>query len=75
MSQNGVVGWAVVEGGQIKLRTVSDTRRAAIVNFLVTDRDRMFFVHTTDEEIEREWWRLKGAAEIEYVTITRGAAH
>lgn len=43
-------GWAVVNGGKIDARTVCDTRRAAIVNWLVTNTEVF-----TDEAIERAW--------------------
>ncbi len=48
-------GWAVVSKGKILVRTVSDTRRAAIVNWLVTERQILVMASWTDEDIERMW--------------------
>ena len=48
-------GWAVVENGEINVKTVSPTRRAAIVNWLVVDHDVMITRHTADRTIEAEW--------------------
>ncbi len=49
--------FAVVKNDQIDVCTVSDTRRAAIVNWLVVSaRPRvMIFSSFTDEHIERLW--------------------
>lgn len=68
-----VIGWAVVADQKIKIRTVSDTRRAAIVNFLVTDRSCFIHGHMTDEEIERLWLQQRQGADVEFVTISLGA--
>lgn len=38
MSAPPDLGWAVVQNGKINLRTVSDTRRAAMVNGLWLDK-------------------------------------
>lgn len=65
-------GWAAIENGRILVRTVSDTKRAAMVNFLVTERNTFIYSETTDEEIERMWHRYKQGAEIDYVTISQG---
>lgn len=48
-------GWAVKEGDVINIRTVSDTRRAAIVNWLVIVPKVMIYNHMTDDEIESRW--------------------
>jgi hypothetical protein len=70
-----VIGWAVIEFNKIKIRTVSDTRRAAIVNFLVTERRVMILNDMTDEFIERMWSDYAGKdAEVSFVTITSGVA-
>lgn len=52
-------GWAVIDGSGINVRTVSDSRRAAIVNWLVTN-GYMILAHHTDEEIERLWEQAGG---------------
>jgi hypothetical protein len=48
-------GWAVVEGDLIDLRTVSETRRAAIVNWLVVRPRIMVYASWDDEDIEYQW--------------------
>lgn len=48
-------GWAVIHGETILTKTVSDTQRAAIVNWLVTDAGRMILASHSDEEINRMW--------------------
>ena len=70
-------GWAVVSKGIINVRTVSDTRRAALVNWLVVDGGMFIGNATTDEEIEDFWYRSKKRgnppAICTVVTITDGA--
>ena len=39
--KRAAIGWAVIDDGKIKFRTVSDTRRAAMVNWLVTEHNCM----------------------------------
>lgn len=48
-------GWAVVRKGFIDVRTVADTRRAAIVNWLVTEAGTMITNMHSDEDIEAIW--------------------
>lgn len=64
------IGWAVIENGKIKVRTVSDTRRAAIANFLCTERHLLIEDWMSDGEIERIWCYERLGASVEYVTIT-----
>lgn len=65
-------GWAVIDNGYILVRTVSDTRRAAIVNWLGTERNCFISIHMTDEQIERLWFQFRTAAvDVEHVTISR----
>lgn len=66
-----VYGWAIVDERGIRIKTVSDTRRAAIVNFLVTDRGTIIWNHMTDEHIERLWFQNCQGAYVEYVTVRR----
>ena len=47
--------YAVIENDKIDVRTVSETRRAAIVNWLVVNRGVWISRTTTDEQIERFW--------------------
>lgn len=51
--------WAVIdEHGNVNVRSVSQTRRAATVNWLCTDCRMVATVWTSDDEIEGEWQRL-----------------
>lgn len=48
-------GWAVVDYGTINIKTVSGTRRAAIVNWLVVQKGEFITNAHSDEDIERLW--------------------
>jgi hypothetical protein len=62
--------WACFnEHGQVLVRTISDTRRAAIVNWIVTERSIFIGANYTDEQIERSWQCLKGLCEVRRVVI------
>jgi hypothetical protein len=52
-------GWGVTSNKGILVRTISDTRRAAIVNWLMTKGGTMVYRSTPDIEIERWWQELK----------------
>jgi hypothetical protein len=75
---SGQVGaWAIIDAdGNICVRSISDTRRAAIVNWLCTDRGVLATVLADDLMIEKSWQKLKGKSEAELVTVQRdnGAA-
>jgi len=62
-------GWAVVQDGEINVRTVSPDRRGAIVNWLVAEAHRFVSAHDTDEEIEDRWERDRGTARVLQVAI------
>lgn len=64
-----VEGYAVVLDERIDIRTVSETRRAAIVNWLVVNMICPIFNHTTDEQIELIWEQNKGFAEVKEVVV------
>lgn len=64
------VGWAVLDGGKIKLRSVCDTRRSAIVNFLYAERRIMILRNASDDDIERIWTMERAAAIVMPVAIT-----
>ena len=57
-------GWAVIEDIGLDLRSVSPTRRAALVNWLVTRKNMMATIYTTDEQIERMWDANRGDADV-----------
>lgn len=63
------LGWAVIEGDAIKVRTVSDTRRAAIVNWLLTERRKLIVEGTSDGTIEHYWTENCGDARAVQVAI------
>ena len=48
-------GYAITGPSGIDIRTVSDTRRAAIINWLVVQARHMIHATDTDEQIERLW--------------------
>jgi hypothetical protein len=63
---------AVNHRGEILIKTVSDTRRAAMVNWLVAEGRVIVFQTDTDEDIEKSFLELagkRGLALIEPVTI------
>lgn len=62
-------GFAIKEHGEILVATLSATRKAAIINFLVTQRMCMIFEHNTDGEIEAMWQSMKIKAECVEVLI------
>lgn len=65
-----VDGYAVVVGGQISARTVSPSRRAAIVNYLVVHARLLITSRTTDTEIDWMWQQRRDVnAELIEVTI------
>ncbi len=66
-------GWAVFDDGKMLVATVSQTRRAAIINWLVTERAMIIFNENTDEEIEAAWLSMKITAECCEVNIARAA--
>lgn len=64
-------GWAVkdVDTG-INIRTVSDTRRAAIVNWLVVECGVAVSMGHDDLQIEKLWRQLCGASEALPIVVT-----
>ncbi len=66
------LGYAVIEHDIMLVTSVSDTRRAAIVNFLVVARGLMMTNSVSDEKIEALWKRVRLEAEVIPVKITDG---
>ena len=64
-------GYAVVYNDKIDVLTVSETRRAAIVNWLVVNRRIPILNSTTDEQIEQLWNEHSGDATVAAVEINR----
>jgi hypothetical protein len=73
------LGWAVCDAdGTLNMRTVSDTQRAAKVNWLFASENMFVSRGMTDERIERMWEDLsaKTGAKVVRVNITAmDAAH
>jgi len=63
--------FAVIANEKINVQTVSDTRRAAIVNWLVVDRACLILRTDTDEQIEHLWEQEQGDASVVAVEISR----
>ena len=56
MNDNHVRAWAIVTNEvEINLKTIYDTRRGAIINWLVTECGFFAQEHMKDEEIESAW--------------------
>jgi len=65
---------AVNHRGEILIKTVSETRRSAMVNWLVTEARVMVFRDSTDAEIEEDFLNFgakKGLASIEPIAVVR----
>ena len=77
-----ISGWAVVDGGKINVRTVSDTKRAAMVNWLVVEKNLLVLASSSAEQIERMWWGVHGDAdgalralpEVSTVPVSQGSS-
>lgn len=50
-------GWAVTDDRGLNIRTVSETRRGAIINWLVVAARVLVLANQTDDEIEYLWVR------------------
>lgn len=64
-------GYAVIVDDEIDVLTVSETRRAAIVNWLVVNRRVPILNSTTEEQIEHLWNEHSGDAFVAAVEINR----
>ena len=62
-------GYAILEHGEIKIRTVSDTRRAAIVNWLCAERHLLTLAVASDQSLEEMWQHNRGTAEAVRVVV------
>ena len=63
--------YAVIADEKIDVRTVSETRRAAIGNWLVVNCGCLILNSTTDEQIEQIWSERSGDAFVAKVEINR----
>lgn len=55
-------GWGVVDHDGLNVKTVSETRRAAIVNWLVVSARRKVLDRHSDQEIDAIWDACRGEA-------------
>ena len=62
-------GYAIKQYGEIDVRTVSPTERAAKVNWLVVDRKMLVTNSARDDQIERAWEHLSKEAFAECVRV------
>lgn len=62
-------GFAVVEDGEIDVRTVSSSKVAAMVNFLVVARDVVPTARMDDEDVEELWEHRRDDAQLVEVEI------
>lgn len=70
MAQSDTIeGWGVVGPAGLLVKTISDTRRAAVVNWLVTDAHILLLQSHTDADIERLWNEYRKDATVERVKI------
>ena len=62
-------GFAVIEETGLDVRSVSPTRRAAIVNWLVTRAHRFISSSTSDQQIDAMWDSERGDAKVVAVSV------
>lgn len=62
-------GWGVFDEDGLDVRSVSPTRRAAIVNWLLTKHSHLCRQATTDDQIENLWEHFCGDAQVRPVRI------
>ena len=65
------VGWAVISSGaRIFVKTVSETRRAAIINYLVIEHEQLITIYHSDQQIEALWKHFGQYVDCKQVKIT-----
>lgn len=70
------LAWAVVAtGARVCVNSVSDTRRAAIINWLVAEKKQQITVYHSDEQIEALWKHFGEYVDCKRVTITDDVSH
>jgi hypothetical protein len=62
--------WGVIDHDGLKIRSISDTRRAAIINWLVTDAGQFISTSHDDDHINALWDAEKGEATVAPVCIS-----
>lgn len=63
-------GWAIMASNTIDVRTVSEARRAAIINWLVIEKTQWVTNNHTDAQVEEMWERFRKGADVVRVTIS-----
>lgn len=63
-------GWGVVDHDGLNIRSVSDTRRAAIINWLVTQAHQFISSSHDDDHINALWDASRGEAMVRPVRLT-----
>lgn len=63
--------WAVSENGVINVKSVASTCKAAVINFLVTDRSIAIHNAMSDDMITTLWETHKRGAEVNYVSVLK----
>lgn len=66
-------GWAVVRDGKIDVRTVHDTERGAMVNWLCVN-GVIVTANATDEQITRMWYQATDKLRVQTTVQTRMVA-
>lgn len=64
-----ITGWAVIDGGVICVRSVADTRRGAIVNWLWI-QGVLIDNAMTDLDIEKLWQKHRDDAEARIISVS-----
>ncbi len=74
MIKSEIMGWAVMAGDTILVKTVSDTDRAARINWLFTHGTLILAQHT-DSDVDALWEKHKeSGVEVVRVKITHDQA-
>lgn len=71
MSAAQGTGFAIMTDGAIDMRTVCESRRSAVVNWLVASAGIFVFKWHTDACIEKMWREHCGASEVVHVRVSQ----
>jgi hypothetical protein len=61
--------WAVVDGGEINLQSISGTPRGAMMTWLVATKGHPIDTYATDPVVLAEFGRWRSTAKLQRVTI------
>lgn len=64
-----VIGWAVRGPPGIYVKTISDTRRAAIINWLVTECRVLVRTYHSDDQIDAMWDQARAGASLDATRV------